>query len=82
MPGVARDLINARVVDDLVAKALEFRQGGKVFAAVDDFDERVDRNVFGGREVTGDALRVEHQRLEEAVKDSFVRPGFPPLKAF
>jgi len=35
VPGIARDLVDARVVDDLVAKALEFRQGGKVFAAVD-----------------------------------------------
>jgi len=35
VPGVTRDLVDARVVDDLVAKALEFRQGGKVFAAVD-----------------------------------------------
>jgi hypothetical protein len=82
VPGVARDLVDPSVVDDLVKKAFQLRQGGKVLAAVDDFDERVNRDVLGGREITGDALRVEHKRLEEAVKDLLLGPGLAVLKGY
>jgi len=57
-------------------------QGGKVLPAVDDFHERVDRNVFGGREITGDTLRVEHERLEKAVKNLLLGPGLAVLKGY
>ena len=49
---------------------------------IDRFDQRVDRHIFSRREVARDPVGVKDERLEEAVKDGFVRRRLGLLKRF